>query len=95
MMMMMIMMAMLGGVCTVQVLPGTVDIRRVERYELLMQLLNLMRRRRRLLAEYQALLARVVMATEDAVQLEVSVYDRLHDEQAKRFRDAMVSLPLN
>ena len=77
---------------TVQVLPGTVDIRRVERYELLMQLLMLMGRRRRLLAEYQALLVRIVMATEDAVQLEVSVYDRLHDKQAKRFKDAMVSL---
>jgi len=75
-----------------QVLPGTVDIRRVERYELLMQLLKGMRRRRRQLAEYQVLRARVVMATEDAVELEVSVYDRLHDQQAKRFKDAMVSL---
>jgi len=79
----------------VQVLPGMVDIRRVERYQLLMQLLALMRRRRRMLAEYQAMLSRVVMATEDAVsgaavELEVSVYDRLHDQQAKRFKDAMV-----
>jgi len=76
--------------------PGTVDIRRVERYQLLMRLLAVMRRRRRMLAEYQALLSRVVMTTEDAtagaaVELEVSVYDRLHDKQAKRFKDAMVS----
>jgi len=86
---MMMMMMIMGDWCE-QVLPGKADIRRVERYELLMQLLTRMRRRRRMMAEYQAFLARVVMTTEDAVELEVSVYDRLHDKQAKRFKDAMV-----
>ena len=79
-----------------QVFPRTVDIRRVERYELLMRLLTTIRRRRRLLAEYQALLARVVRSfdTTDVAELEVSVYDRLHDQQAKIFKDAMVSLSI-
>ena len=56
-----------------------------------------MRRRRRLLAEYQALLARIVhsLATTDVAELEVSVYDALHDKQAKRFKDAMVSQSIN
>ena len=75
-------------------MPRTVDITRVERYELLKSLMKTIRRRRRMLAEYQALLARVVRtlaATYDEVELEVSVYDRLHDKQAQRFKEAMVS----
>jgi len=78
---------------TNQVMPRTVDIRRVERYQQLMLLLLSIRRRRRLIAEYQALLARIVRSLDDieVAELEVSVYDSLHDRQAKRFKDAMVS----
>ena len=74
-------------------MPRTVDIRRVERYQQLMLLLLSIRRRRRLIAEYQALLARIVRSLDDieVAELEVSVYDSLHDRQAKRFKDAMVS----
>ena len=61
-----------------------------------MRLLTTVRRRRRLLAEYQALLARIVrsLSVVDDIELDVSVYDALHDQQAKRFKDAMVSYAL-
>jgi len=81
----------------VQVLPDTVDIRRVERYELLKSLLISIRRRRRLVTEYQAMTARIVRtlaASSDDAELEVSVYDRLRDQQAKRFKEALVSRSL-
>ena len=74
-------------------LPGAADIRRVERYQLLMRLLALVRRRRRMLTELQALVARVVRAaqqTADGVELTVSVYDSLRDQKAGRFKEAMV-----
>ena len=76
-----------------QALPRTTDIKRVERYELLLRLLTNIRRRRRLVCEYQALLARLVrsLSTADVAELEVSVYDALHDQRAKRFKETMVS----
>ena len=78
-----------------QVMPDTVDIRRVERYELLKTLLMRVRRRRRLITEYQVMLARLVRTlnvSNDLAELEVSVYDCLHDQQATRFKEALVSI---
>jgi len=75
-------------------MPDTVDIRRVERYDLLKTLLMGIRRRRRLVSDYQLMVASIVRtlaACADVAELEVSVYDSLHDQQAKRFKQALVS----
>jgi len=75
-------------------MPDTVDIRRVERYDLLKTLLMGIRRRRRLVSDYQLMVASIVRtlaACTDVAELEVSVYDSLHDQQAKRFKQALVS----
>jgi len=49
------------------------------------------------MTEYQVLLARIVRTLLDSyetAELEISVYDSVHDQQAKRYKDAMVSLSL-
>jgi len=79
-------------------MPDTVDIRRVERYQLLKTLLAGIRRRRRMVTEYQVMLARIVRTlnvSADVADLEVSVYDCLHDKQAARFKEAMVSTSIS